>query len=263
MKLSVVALALTAIALVPLPSAAQTAKPALQLKPAIWQPKAIHRSQLRPILKPETPDLETGDVYVPPSQTNAMPTQAAAGAPIKLAAAHHSVPPDANAAPNPMPPATLMDFMGGYLGAGIEVALSPSPNEPPRRMSQVEISGDTAEFTVKWATMRIGANFKAETVKSTQQEITFRPSAVSGRYVAVARTPGQTAPDATAEIKDRTMVVIVSTPIETGGLSVQRYERTLTSRGMDVVFTRTDAGKLVRQVNLTLTRSGGSIWRNL
>jgi hypothetical protein len=47
------------------------------------------------------------------------------------------------------------------------------------------------------------------------------------------------------------------------GLSVQRYERTLTDRGMDVVFTRTDNGRLARQVNLTLTRSGGSIWRSL
>jgi hypothetical protein len=270
MKLGVVTLACAALALLPSSVLAQTApapaaKPALLLKPAAapWQPKAIHRSQLRPILKPAALGDDTADVYVPPSQTNMLPTRTeAAGVPVQLAAAHANVPPAAGGAVNPLPSATVQEFLGRYLGAGVEVALSPSPNEPPRRMSQVEILGDATEFTVKWATMRIGANFKAEKVKASQQEITFRPGAVPGQYVAVASEPGQPAPEATAEIKDRTMIVIVSTPTQTGR-SVQRYERTLTDRGMDVVFTRTDDGKLVRQVNLTLTRGSSSIWRNL
>jgi hypothetical protein len=273
MKLGAVTLAFAVLAVsMPVaaqdqPATAEPAKPVLQLKPTLWQPKTIHRSQLRPHLKPAIPAAAgeaEADVYVPPSQVNAMPARTGAVAgPVQLAATHSNVPPEVSASANPMPAATIRDFAGRYLGAGVEVALSPSPTEPPRRMSQVEISGDASEFTVKWATMRIGANFKAETVKSSQQEITFRPSAMPGQFVAVAASGGETAPDATAEIKDRTMVVLVSTPLAKGGRSIQRYERTLTDSGMDVVFTRTDDGKLVRQVNLTLTRSGSSIWRSL
>lgn len=272
MKLGVVTLACAALAFSAPAATAQPVqseppKPALQLKPTPWQPKTIHRSQLRPMLKPaalagEAADT-TADVFVPAAQTNALSTQAmAAGAPVQLAATHANVPASTGGAANPLPAATVRDFLGRYLGAGVEVALSPSANEPPRRMSQVEIVGDADEFTVKWATMRIGANFKPETVKASQQEITFRPAAAPGQFVAVAPAPGQPAPEATAEIKDRTMVVIVSTPTPSGR-SVQRYERTLTDRGMDVVFTRTDDGKLVRQVNLTLTRGSSSIWRSL
>lgn len=278
MKLSQVTLACAAIALLAGPAWSQLPepapveaprKPALLLKPTLWQPKTINRSQLRPILKPDLGGVEDQDVYVPPSQTNALPLTPpaqkveAATAPVQLAAAHTNVPTADTASANPMPAAALRDFVGNYLGAGVEVALAPSAAEPPRRMSQVEISGDASEFTVKWATIRIGANFKAETVKSTQQEITFRPGAAPGQYVGVAAKPGDAAAEATAQIKDRTMVVVVTTPKPSGGKSIQRYERTLTGSGMDVVFTRTDDGRLVRQVNLTLTRGGSSIWRGL
>jgi hypothetical protein len=91
----------------------------------------------------------------------------------------------------------------------------------------------------------------------------FRPGAAPGHYVAVSAEAGQPAPQATAEIKDRTMTVVITGLNEAGGQSVQRYERTLTDQGMDVVFTRMEGGTLIRQVNLSLTRSGGSIWRNL
>jgi hypothetical protein len=238
--------------------------PVLQLKPVQWLPKAVHRSQLRPVLKPESAEAESADVYVPPAQTNALAVQpVAAGAPVQLAATHANVSPaQPAAAANPLPVA-VKDFVGTYLGAGVEVALAPSTTEPPRRMSQVDIKGDTNGFTVKWATMRVGANFKPETVKASEQEITFRPGATPGQYVAVGQDAAGAPVDATAELRDRTMIVVVATAGEKGGRSIQRYERTLTDRGMDVVFTRTDDGRLVRQVNLTLTRSGGSIWRGL
>lgn len=250
-------------------------KPALQIKPVEWKPKKIHRSQLRPQLKPALTAAEADDdVYVPPVAAGpSAPAQPAAlqpvalqptaNQPVQMATAQGTGQAPAASATNPLPAATLNDFVGKFLGAGVEVALAPAPAEPPRRMSQVEISGDANAFTVKWATMRIGANFKPETVKASQQELTFRPTTTPGRYVAVAPGGSAPAPDATADLTGRSMIVTVNVRLPSGQTSIQRYERTLTERGMDVVFTRTEGGRLIRQVNLTLTRSGGSIWRAL
>jgi hypothetical protein len=237
-------------------------KPVLMLKPAPWVPKPVSKSQLRPQLKPQvqTAAEDTGDVYVPPEQVNAL---TAAAPPVQLASAHASAQPSQHqGGASELPRATVQDFAGRYLGAGVEVALAPSAAEPPRRMSEVDISGTADEFTVKWATARIGANFKPETVKTTQQQFTFRPTAAAGKYVAVA-APGQPVPEATAELKGRTMIVIVVDTLPTGAKSIQRYERTLNDEGMDVVFTRTENGRVVRQVNLSLTKARSSIWRGL
>jgi hypothetical protein len=238
-------------------------KPVLMLKPSLWVPKTTSKSQLRPQLKPAAlASSDTGEAYVPPDQVNALPSAAAAPL-VQLAAAHASVSPSAHkGSASELPPATIADFAGRYLGAGVEVALAPSAAEPPRRMSEVEISGTASEFTVKWATMKVGANFKPETVKSSQQQFTFRPAGVPGKYVAVAAA-GQPAPDATAEMKGRTMIVLVTNALPSGAKSLQRYERTLNDSGMDVVFTRTENGAVVRQVNLSLTKAGGSLWRGL
>lgn len=280
MWLRALAPACAALALASLPAAAQPAmdaapKPVLQVKPVEWTPKKIHRSQLRPQLKPNLAET-TGDddVYVPPAPVSAAPVQQpatlqpvalqpAASQPVQTASALPAAPLQPATGATPLPAAAIADFTGKFLGAGVEVALTPSSAEPPRRMSQVEITGDANEFTVKWATMRIGANFKPETVKTTQQELTFRPATTPGRYVAVAPGGSAPAPDATAEVQGRSMVVTVNVRLPSGQNSVQRYERTLTERGMDVVFTRVEGGRLVRQVNLTLTRSGDSIWRRL
>lgn len=253
----------------PATDAAAPRKPVLQVKPVLWRPKAISKSQVRPILKPE--QMVTGaaadEAFVPASQVNALPVQmsqaaaVSAPAPIQFAAAHAGVPTaEVSPAPNELPAATVADFKGRYLGAGVEVALAPTQDEPPRRMSLVVIDGDAQQFTVKWATMKLGANFKPEAVKATEQALTFRPSGAPNRYVAVAEAPDQPAPDATATIDGRAMVVMLTTKLPDGTPSIQRYERALTETGMNVKFTRSEKGALVRQVNLTLTKSASGVW---
>jgi hypothetical protein len=221
---------------------------------------------LTPQIKPGAhaqPAAEEDDVYRPQkAAVNALPaapaaTVSAVAPPVPIAAIH------AQAAADPAAssaPASLADFTGRYLGAGVEVALAPSPQEPPRRMSRVEIAGDEREFVMRWATVKLGPNFKPEPVKATEQELRFRPGSKPGHFVAVAGADGLAAPDATAEISGRTMVVIKTETLPDGRRSIQRYERTLTGSGMDVVFTRTEGGQLVRQVNLKLTRGPANFW---
>jgi hypothetical protein len=274
MLLRAIASASAALALLSAPIMAQEVtdierKPALLVKPAPWTPKTIHRSQLRPQLKPALATVSAeadDDVYVPPVQAAAAPIPVSA--PVALASAAQpvqmaAVRPAVQVTETGMSAASIEDFKGKFLGAGVEVSLAPSPTEPPRRMSQVEITGDANEFTVKWATMRVGANFKPETVKSSQQELTFRPTGTPGLYAAIVAEGSGQPQNATAELSGRTMIVTVNNPLPSGQASIQRYERTLTDRGMDVVFTRTEGGQLIRQVNLSLSRSGKTIWQGL
>lgn len=258
--------ALSATTPAPAPQTAKpvTAQPALVAKPVVvWRPKAISKSQLQPMLKPDRilSDTAANEAFVPVSQVNPL-AAAAPPAQVTLVSTHAGVPTtEASAAPNDLPAAvTFADFKGRYLGAGVEVALAPAEGEAPRRMSQVIISGDPQEFTVKWATMKIGANFRPEAVKSSEQSLTFRPSGAPNRYVAIADAAGQPAPDANAVIDGRTMVVTLTTKLDNGTPSIQRYERTLTQAGMDVNFTRTENGAVVRQVNLTLTKGSSGVW---
>ena len=154
----------------------------------------------------------------------------------------------------------ISDFSGRYLGSGAEVALANGSEKVAQRMSQVEITGSASEFTLRWATVKLGPNFKPLPVKATEQKLTFRPGPQQNQFVAVAQEPGEPAPDAKAWIEGRTLVVLKTERNEQGIPSVQRYERTLTDGGMDVLFTRTENGVVVRKVTLTLAKGPGTLW---
>jgi hypothetical protein len=270
--------------LTPLEAVAQDSVPAV----AAVAPAPISRPILR--LKPKLP-VQTAnlaqqgvepDVFIPPAswtpeQAREASVAAAAQKAMAPAAAKPPAPPTAlriaQAAPAAMTaPAKAADtfaarppsaFIGRYLGSGTELALPGTVQigEPPRRMSQVEISGNDDAFTVSWSTMKLGSNFKPVPVKSSEQSLTFRRTATPNFYKAEGAAdvaPGQ--PTAWARLKGDTMTVVKMELLASGAYAVQHYERTLTQAGMDVLFTRFEDGAVVRSVKLSLAKGPSSSW---
>lgn len=159
-------------------------------------------------------------------------------------------------------PARLVkDFTGRFLGSGSEVALNGGGETAARRMSQVEISGDEKGFTVTWATVKLGNNFKPVPLKSSSQTMRFVPTATPNYFVAQDAGESTTGKaSGWAKIKGATLTVVKMETLDNGTYSVQHYDRTLTEKGMDVAFSRFENGQVVRTVRLNLARAKTGLW---
>lgn len=193
----------------------------------------------------------TPAAIVPAAATSAMAAPTVSAALAQPAAAQPSL----------EPALPVKDFAGRFLGSGSEVALKGGGETAARRMSQVEIVGDEKGFSVTWATVKLGNNFKPVPLKSSSQTMKFVPTATPNYYVAQDAGESTTGKaSGWAKIKGATMTVVKMETLDNGTYSVQHYDRTLTEKGMDVAFSRFENGQVVRTVRLNLARAKTGLW---
>jgi hypothetical protein len=162
--------------------------------------------------------------------------------------------------------APIQAFYGRYEGR----TMFPM-GEPRNRDLAVRIRPDGRfGFVVEWNTTIHKA--KAKPVNN-EQALAFEPTARTNVYLAVApasgdppasqtrgaRVPGPVdgAPYAWARVAGRTLTVNVFTIEGNGDYVVQTYDRTLTDKGMTLVFMRVRNGQIEQQIKGNLNRIEG------
>ena len=156
----------------------------------------------------------------------------------------------------------IEDFYGRYLGQGTELRVDPAtPLHKPaqKRMSEVIIgpARDEAGFIITWSTLRAkdrkNPGAAEADVKTYHQ--TFRATAEANVFNDInSGDPLKGQASSWARIQGNTLSIIQVQIEPTGGYYVTHYDRTLTSKGMDVHFTRIENSKIVRAVELKLIK---------
>jgi len=153
------------------------------------------------------------------------------------------------------------DFYGAYLGHGEEVPLAESDKQKRARFSQVIIRPAKEEkggFMVEWSTMKLKGDDLPAPVDTKTYALTFRPTDQPNVYRDVPTSPKEHEASWAVVSKDTLSVIQMSVSPD-GGYLVARYDRKLTSKGMDVHFTRVENGRLVRSVKLNLLKGPAKV----
>lgn len=146
----------------------------------------------------------------------------------------------------------LQEFFGTYEGR----TLFPMGEAVNRELRVAIGPFDLFGFTVSWETTifkgKKGASRKA-------QAMTFKPTLRAGVYAMVLAEdsppdPISGDPYAWATLFGKTLTVNVFTITENGDYVVQSYQRTLTEKGLALVFTRVRNGRPEKQIKGTLER---------
>ena len=107
-------------------------------------------------------------------------------------------------------------------------------------------------FSVTWTTVVRSVGGK---VKRKTQSLTFETTGIGSRYRSAELTEPFGEGLAWAGIEEQTLSVFVLKIDVDGGYQMQRYARTLTGLGMDLVFTRKIDGEDLRVVKAKLVRN--------
>jgi hypothetical protein len=156
----------------------------------------------------------------------------------------------------------IADFYGAYLGHGAEEPGGDVKGQPHKRFSQVIIRPAPEEkgFTIEWATLKLKGDdipSEADTKSYTQ---TFRATSRPNVYRDVTSgDPNLGADTAWAVINGDTLSIMQVTVLPDGNYYVIHYDRTLTSKGMDVRFTRFENSRIVRAVQLNLLKGPAKV----
>ena len=151
-------------------------------------------------------------------------------------------------------------FVGSYTGSA--VVRSRDGTEIPRDMS-VTIAAEKNGFTVEWTSVTYRPD---GTRKEKSYEIAFVESGRDGVYSAAQKRnifghlepldPMKGEPYAWARLTGDTMTVYSLFVDETGGYSLQQYDRTLADGGLNLRFQVILNGEIQRAVETFLTRAG-------
>ena len=148
-------------------------------------------------------------------------------------------------------------FVGEYLGEGI----SSGDDDLNKRDLRVEIKPNGDGFILTWVSV---THKKDGRLKRKSYTVPFRPKGESGLYGSAMRTdmfgnqlpldPLKGEPYVWARISGDTLFVYAMLITDEGGYEMQVYERTLTSNGMDLTYSRVRDGQELRTVRGTLKR---------
>lgn len=148
-------------------------------------------------------------------------------------------------------------FMGEYVGEGISVT------EPSLRKRDLKVTISPTEdgFQVAWVSVTRRASGK---IKRSAYAINFKPSKKEHVYSAAMRTdmfgnqvpldPMRGDPYVWARIDGDTLFVYQMLINEKGGYEMQVYERTFTSTGLDLKYSRVRDGEVLRTITGKLKR---------
>lgn len=143
-------------------------------------------------------------------------------------------------------------FVGTFSGSGIAEGSDPLYAPDTVRDMDVVIRASGAGFEIAWTTVVRSASGKA---KRKMETLAFQGDGAS-RFIAPTRRDAM-APDglAWAGIEGSTLNVYILTIEDNGGYALQRYARTLSGRGMELMFTRTADGEDRRLVKGLLVKT--------
>jgi hypothetical protein len=157
----------------------------------------------------------------------------------------------------------IEDFFGRYLGQGTVLRVDPgAPLHEPgqKRMSEVIIgpARDEDGFIITWSTLRAkgrGGQDGAREADVKTYHQTFRATHEPNVFNDISSgDPLKGQSTSWARITGNTLSIFQLQQDPMGGYFLTQYDRTLTSRGMDVHFTRIENSKVVRAVELKLLR---------
>lgn len=151
--------------------------------------------------------------------------------------------------PSRAEPAPIAAFVGSFTGTGIAETFDDIYAPESVRDLDVMIAGSGAGFSVTWTTVVRSVGGKA---KRKTQTLSFVPTGVGSQYRSAELTAPFGDGFAWAGIEDQTLSVFVLGIGADGGYQLQRYARTLTGLGMDLVFTRKVDGEDLRVVKAKL-----------
>lgn len=148
-------------------------------------------------------------------------------------------------------------FVGEFSGEGI----SDERNELTKRDLRVKIKPNRDGFILTW----VSVTHKDDgSLKRKAYTVQFKPAGESGLYHSAMRTdmfgnqvpmdPLKGEPYVWARISGDTLFVYAMLITDEGGYEMQTYERTLTSNGMDLTFSRVRDGETMKKVRGTLKR---------
>jgi hypothetical protein len=131
-------------------------------------------------------------------------------------------------------------FFGTFQGSGIAVSQDAIYAPETARDMDVTIQQAGDGFTIQWTTVsRSGVG----DIKRKSESLTFRLDAKGSRYVTDQRAdPLSSDGLAWANIEKQTLNVFLLMIDAKGRYSLQRYARTLSSQGMELLFVRTHQG---------------------
>jgi hypothetical protein len=154
---------------------------------------------------------------------------------------------------------SIKAFFGAYSGTGVAENKDSVFFGVTQRDFDVVIHPEGAGFSLAWTTIaREGGDPDKPKVKRKQDQVSFVPGPVPGTWRTAAEPdPFSGAPVIWARIERTTLIVNVLTIDPQGRAELQRYARTISGGGMDLVFTtyldgertRTVKGKLVKNAN--------------
>jgi hypothetical protein len=158
----------------------------------------------------------------------------------------------------------IEDFYGAYLGHGAEEAVSETSSadkQKQTRYSQVIIrpAGENG-FSIEWSTLKLkGDDIPSQADTKTYVE-TFRGTDKPGFFRDVTSGDPNLFQDAAwATINGDTLSIVQVSVAPDGNYFVTHYDRTLTSQGMDVRFTRFENSRIVRAVKLSLFKGPAKV----
>ena len=155
-------------------------------------------------------------------------------------------------------------FFGAYLGHGTEDSLGQPfvDQEKQTRFSQVIIRPASAEngFSIEWSTLKLkGDDIPREADTKTYMQ-TFRGTDKGNLYRDVTSGDPNLSQDTSwAVINGDTLSIVQVSVGPDGNYFVTHYDRTLTSTGMDVRFTRFENSRIVRAVKLSLFKGPAKV----
>lgn len=148
-------------------------------------------------------------------------------------------------------------FVGEYLGEGI----SHQDDHLTKRDLRVQIKPKSDGFSVTWVSV---THKNDGTLKRKSYTVHFKPKGKPGLYGSAMRTdmfgnqvpldPLEGEPYVWARISGDTLFVYAMLITDDGGYEMQVYERTLTSNGMELTYSRVRNGEILRTVRGTLKR---------
>lgn len=149
-------------------------------------------------------------------------------------------------------------FYGTFSGGGVSSNKDSLYFAITSRDLDVVIRPAGAGFSVEWTTViRRGGDPKKPDVRRRSTSRTFQPAGRPGLWRCTDSGDALAGEQLCwARIHGNTLTVYEMTVLRDGRYSIQKYDRTLSGSGMELVFTRIRDGEPVRTVKGRLVKSG-------
>ena len=151
----------------------------------------------------------------------------------------------------------LNAFFGSFAGTGVARSEDSQYFGVTVRDFDVQIEKTDSGFSVTWTTvLRQGGDPANPSVRRRSATLTFTPTGKPNVYRARESDPMSDGGYAWARLYKNTLGVYIVSIDANGVYELQRYQRTLSGGGMDIVFTRLRDGEVQRTVKGKLAKQG-------